>query len=348
VSQPTQGQQLNHQAACDDTVADVPASAPSEGRWLLLIHQIPPKPDYLRVKIWRRLQRVGAVPIKNSVYVLPLADRAQEDFEWIVREIVAQGGDASVCAARFVNGLSDEQVEALFHKARDAEYAEVGEAARRLADGLGKTRGGKRAEIAAEAEKLRRRLGEIIEIDLLGAPGRLPAEAALATLEERLRPDEGPERPPAPSYRREDYQGRTWVTRKGIHVDRMASGWLIRRFIDAAARFKFVPPKGYRPQPGEVRFDMFDAELTHEGDACTFEVLLRRFGLGRDAGLAQLAEIVHELDVHDEKYDRADLPGVGALIAGIALTYRADEERLEHAGRALDALYQYYRRRKGE
>ena len=108
-------------------------------------------------------------------------------------------------------------------------------------------------------------------------------------------------RAPAPSFRREDYQGRTWVTRKGIHVDRMASAWLIRRFIDAAARFKFVPPKGYRPQPGEVRFDMFEAEFTHEGDACTFEVLLRRFGLGRDAGLAQLAEIVHELEHRIER-----------------------------------------------
>src|SRR5262249_20306031 len=154
----------------------VPPSADDE-RWLLLIHQIPPKPDYLRVKIWRRLQRVGAVPIKNSVYVLPQGDKAQEDFQWIVREIAAQGGDASVCAARFVDGLSDQQIEALFHAARDAEYAEIAEGARRLADELRKAREPRRREIEVEADRLRRRLGEIVDIDYLGAPGRLPAEA---------------------------------------------------------------------------------------------------------------------------------------------------------------------------
>ena len=317
-----------------------------DDRWLLLIHQIPPKPDYLRVKIWRRLQRVGAVPIKNSVYVLPHDERAREHFEWIVREVVAQGGDASVCSARFVNGMSDEHIEALFHAARDADYAEVADAARGLADDLRKAREPRRREIAAESERLRRRFGDIVEIDLLGAPGRVPAEAALATLDERLRPADAPERSPARLLRREDHQGRTWVTRKGIHVDRMASAWLIRRFIDPDARFKFVAPRGYRPQRDEIRFDMFEAELTHEGDACTFEVLLERFGLGRDAGLVPIAEIVHELDVRDEKFDRAEIAGVGALITGIALACRSDEERLERAGQALDALYQYYRRRK--
>lgn len=320
--------------------------ASGEGRWLLLIHQIPPKPDYLRVKIWRRLQRIGAVPIKNSVYVLPQSDPTREDFEWVVREIVAQGGDASVCEARFVDGLSDEHIEALFHAARDAEYTEVAEAGRRLADELGKAREARRREIVAETERLRRRFGEIAAIDFLGAPGRLPAEAALGTLEERLRPGDSAEPAALSSVRRADYQGRTWVTRKGIHVDRMASAWLIRRFIDADARFKFVAPKGYRPVAREVRFDMFEAEFTHEGDACTFEVLLGRFALARDAGLAQIAELVHELDVHDEKFDRDDLPGFSALITGIALTYRTDEERLERAGQALDALYQFYRRRK--
>src|SRR5262249_54741952 len=192
-------------------------------RWLLLIHQIPPKPDYLRVKIWRRLQRIGAVPIKNSVYVLPQGESTREDFEWVVREIVAQGGDASVCEARFVDGLSDEHIEALFHAARDPEYAEVAETARRLTDELGgKAREARRHDDAAEAEKLRRRFGEIVAIDFLGAPGRLPAEAALGTLGERLRPANAPERVPLAATKRSDYQGRTWVTRKGIHVDRMA------------------------------------------------------------------------------------------------------------------------------
>src|SRR5712671_6550879 len=106
--------------------------APSGVRWLVLIHQIPPKPNYLRVKIGRRLQRLGAVAIKNSVYVLPRSDQSQEDFQWVVREIRAGGGDASVCEARFVEGLSDDEVEALFHAAREADYAEVTKEARAL------------------------------------------------------------------------------------------------------------------------------------------------------------------------------------------------------------------------
>src|SRR5215475_9399220 len=104
----------------------------AETRWLLLIHQIPPKPNYLRVKVGRRLQRLGAVAIKNSVYVLPRSDQACEDFQWVSREITQGGGEASVCEAKFVDGLSDDQVEGLFNAAREANYTEVAEEARRL------------------------------------------------------------------------------------------------------------------------------------------------------------------------------------------------------------------------
>jgi hypothetical protein len=296
----------------------VGTSARGESRWLLLIHQIPPRPDYLRVKIWRRLQRVGAVPIKNSVYVLPLGDRAQEDFQWIVREIAARGGDASVCEARFVEGLSDAQIEAIFHDARGAEYAAIADEARALLDTARKASAERRAAIGAEAERLRRRLDEIIDLDFLGAPGREPAEAALRSLHERLHAG-APRARTDKILRRDDHRGRTWVTRQGIHVDRMASAWLIRRFIDEAGRFKYVPAKGYQPTSGELRFDMFEADFTHDGDACTFEVLIARFGLGKDGALGHIAELVHELDVGDGKFERDDLVGFGNLVAGIAL-----------------------------
>jgi hypothetical protein len=320
-------------------------SATGEGRWLVIIHQIPPKPDYLRVKIWRRLQRVGAIPIKNSVYILPQSDRAQEDFQWIVREIVAQGGDASVCEARFVDGLSDEHIEAMFHSARDKEYAEVGESARGLVEALRKADAAGKLAIAADAERLRRRFADAVDIDFLGAPGRESAEAALGSLHERLHPAEVKAEQER-RFNREDYRGRTWVTRKGIHVDRMASAWLIRRFIDADATFKYVPAKGYKPEPGEVRFDMFDAEFTHEGDACTFEVLLEAFALRPDLGLTQIAEIIHELDVRDGKFEREDVEGIGEMIAGISLAHREDEARQSQAGGMFDALYEFLRRRR--
>ena len=99
-------------------------------RWLLLIHQIPPKPAYFRAKVGKRLQRLGAVPIKNSVYVLPLTATTQEDFQWVVREIVADGGEATLCTAQFVEGLRDDHVEALFHAAREADYGQIAEEVR--------------------------------------------------------------------------------------------------------------------------------------------------------------------------------------------------------------------------
>ncbi|HKW94787.1 MAG TPA: Chromate resistance protein ChrB, partial [Methylomirabilota bacterium] len=100
-------------------------SQSATNRWVLLIHQIPPKPDYFRVKVGRRLQRLGAVAIKNSVYVLPRSDETVEDFQWQRREIVAGGGEASVCEASFVDGLSDPEIEALFRSARDEDYREI-------------------------------------------------------------------------------------------------------------------------------------------------------------------------------------------------------------------------------
>ena len=237
----------------------------NDGRWLLLIHQLPPKPDYFRVKIWRRLQRLGAVAIKNSVYVLPKNDQTQEDFQWVLREIVEGGGDASLCEARFFEGLSDDQVEALFHEARAIEYGQIAEEARRLAETPvpdGQIEETRRTQSEVDLARLKRRLAEVVAIDFFGAPGREAAEGLVSGVEARMRDKRlGKEIGNVTAVRREDLKGKTWVTRKGIHVDRMASAWFVRRFIDSFARFKFVPAKGYKPLPDELRFDMFEAEL---------------------------------------------------------------------------------------
>ena len=111
---------------------------------------------------------------------------------------------------------------------------------------------------------------------------------------------------------------RTWVTRQGVYVDRIASAWLIRRFIDPQARFKFVSGKGYRPQAGELRFDMFEAEFTHEGDKCTFEVLLERGAL-KDPALRAIAEIIHDIDLKDDKFGRTEVAGIRTLVEGISI-----------------------------
>jgi hypothetical protein len=320
----------------------------SEGRWLLLIHQIPPKPDYFRVKIWRRLQRLGAVAIKNSVYVLPKNDQTQEDFQWVLREIVEGGGEASLCEARFVEGLSDDQVEALFQAARGAEYGEIAEEARRLAEiplPEGQIEDSRRTQSEIALARLKRCLAEVVAIDFFGAPGREAAEGLVSGIETRMHNKRsGKELGKAAATRREDFQGKTWVTRKGIHVDRMASAWFIRRFIDSDARFKFVPPKGYKLLPGELRFDMFEAEFTHQGDRCTLEVLIERTGVN-DSAVSPIAQIVHDIDLKDSKFGRQETIGIERLIAGIAMAHKDDENRLARGAAVFDDLYEYFRRK---
>ncbi len=311
-------------------------------RWLLLIHQLPPKPSNLRVRVWRRLQDLGAVPIKNSVYVLPNRPETREDFEWLRRELSKDGGEASICEARFVDGLRDDEVEGFFNTAREADYRELTAAARALAQV--RTAGRKQrpdpAALAADVARLRRRLGEVVARDFFGAPGREALEGFLT----RLAPEAARTAETTPLDPTE-LCGRTWVTRTGVHIDRIATAWLVRRFVDPDAAFKFVPAKGYRPETGEIRFDMFDAEFTHDGDRCTFEVVIGRLGLD-DRALRAIGEIVHDIDLKETKFGRAETAGVDHLVAGLCMAHARDEDRLARGGALFDDLYEYFRRKR--
>jgi hypothetical protein len=283
------------------------------------------------VKVWRRLQRIGAVPVKNSVWVLPHSDQAIEDFRWLLQEIVQGGGEGSVCRGNFVDGLSDHDVEALFHKTRAADYAALARDAKALS----------RKPVPGEVARLNQRLAQIAAIDHFSAPGRRAAERAVARLEARMRGAEPGDnrKPDRPRARR--MRGRTWVTRRGVFVDRIASAWLIKRFIDPEARFQFAAPEGYAPRTGELRFDMFEAEYTHEGDRCTFETLLRRFRL-RVPALRAVGEIVHDIDCKDAKFGRPEAAGVERLLAGIARESASDTTRLRRGAIIFDNLYQSF------
>jgi hypothetical protein len=317
------------------------------GRWLLLIHQIPPKPDYLRVKVGRRLSRIGAVALKNTVYVLPRSDTAQEDFEWVLREVTGAGGEAALVEARFVDGLSDVDIENLFRAARDADFAAIAKDAREL-DARIEPRSlddaDVRRQLDSELVRLERRLEEVSGLDFFAAPGREAAQGLLAGLRARLIL-------PVPTASETSdvatvpVRGRTWVTRRGIHVDRIASAWLIRRFIDGEASFKFVPAKGYQPHPGELRFDMLDAEYTHEGDHCTFEVLCRRFAVDLP-GLRPIAELVHDLDLKDQKFGRPEAAGLAAQLTGLTLVHEADTARVAHGTELFDQLLRYFAKKR--
>jgi hypothetical protein len=312
---------------------------PNDAPWLLLVHQLPPQPAYFRVKIWRRLQALGAVGIKNAVYVLPATEQAREDFAWLLREIADGGGEAFVCAACFLDGLQERQVRELFAAAREADYGAIAAEARALAEALAADPD-RRGEASRQLARLRRQLGQVAAIDFFGAAGRVSAERLLADLEERLASPGGAR--PADARDLAGRGGRTWVTRADVHVDRIASAWLIRRFIDPRARFRFVTDRNHAPEPGEIRFDMFDGEVSHEGDACTFEVLLARARLD-DAALRAIGEIVHDIDLKDGKFGREEAAGVAHLIAGIALAHADDGERCARGAALLDDLYAYFR-----
>src|SRR6201996_1609594 len=232
--------------------------------WLLLVHQLPPKPAYLRVKVWRRLQSLGAVTLRNAVYALPASEQTREDLEWVLKEIVEGGGEGMICEARLVDGLSDREVRELFNRARESDYDGVAKSARDLGETLaGEASAAARSDARARLARLKQEAAKITEIDFFSANGREAVESLLATLDALLREDETMNEPEgttsSASYGIGPLKGRTWVTREGVYVDRIASAWLIRRFLDAEARFKFVPGKGYVPERGELRFDMFEA-----------------------------------------------------------------------------------------
>lgn len=308
--------------------------------WLLLIHSIPPKPDYFRVKIGRRLQRVGAVAVKASVYALPDREELYEDFQWIRSEIVDGGGDASIVRAEFLDALTSEQLQQTFRAVRDAEYKVIIESAHATLKEIRRAtrqRHGSTARVPVEEiEKLHNSFAATLAIDFFDAPKRGAAEHALNSITAmQTAPAQTTADKPAS---RSAYRNRTCVTRRDVFVDRMASAWLIRRFIDPKARFKFVKADGYRPAKGEVRFDMFGGEFTHRGDACSFETLVARFAL-KDQALHELAEIVHDIDVKDGKFVREEARGVARLLSGIVATYKDDATRLKHGAALFNSLY---------
>jgi hypothetical protein len=321
----------------------------SEQLWLLLIHQLPTKPAYLRVKIWRRLQGIGAVAVKSTVYALPASAETQEDFEWLLREIAEGGGEAMVCEARLIDGLTDAEARGLFDAARDKDYEEITKEARALVADLEAANGEKdSAEARARARRMRKRFADIVAIDFFGATGRLSAGSLLTALENRLKEEQAMSEDSTRMPRQEamSLKNRTWVTRRGVYVDRIACAWLIRRFIDPDATLRFAPGKGYEPKEGELRFDMFEGEFTHEGDRCSFEVLLARAGLS-DPALQAIAEIVHDIDLKDGKFGREETAGIAHLVTGIASANADDEDRIKQGVPVFDNLYQYFRTKRG-
>jgi hypothetical protein len=312
---------------------------PEPVAWLVLILRLPPHPSSLRVRTWRRLRALGAVALKSSVYLLPASAEHYEQFQWLAQEVQRAGGEATLLQVDRVENLALDELVRLFQTARERDYQVVTQAYRRLLRGLeSRTRRAAGAERAAEeAGRLARELQRVTAIDFFAAPSRAEAERLRDAFAQRLAPR------PAGAGRTEQGgpalagpRGRRWVTRPRPHIDRIASAWLIRRFVDPEADFLFAPPEKFPADA--IPFDAVGAELGHQGEDCTFETLLKRAGLD-DPRLGALAEIVHEADLHDGKFARAEAAGIDLAVRGLLEALPDDQAVLTHGLTLFDGLY---------
>jgi hypothetical protein len=304
-------------------------------RWLLLAHQLPTRPSNARVKTWRRLQQIGAVPTRNSVYVLPNTDQCREDFEWLRSEIVALGGEATVFAADALNEAGDDLV-AGFQRAREADYRTLKHDADRMLSASRAKRpspAARRGEWHRGVRRLRERFTEIERLDFFHVTAGQDAVASIEALERLAAGVKEPMAIDASALSPAAFRNRRWVTRPRPGVDRMASAWLIRRFIDPKATFGFVE----RPADSDVPFDMYTGEFSHQGTSCTFETLTQRFNI-RDAAVARIAQIVHDLDMKEIRYAPLEAPAVGRMIDGLRELYADDDTLLQHGMGMFEAL----------
>ena len=319
----------------------VPDASGVAKRWLLFVHQLPSKPSNIRVRVWRRLQQIGALVIKQAVYVLPDSSEAREDFEWLKTEIEGVGGQASILSADHIDGAADEALVEEFRRARQEDYASLAreiESSLGVARAAGTRRGRGRRLEHRPVHALRERLAAIERIDFFASAGRDRVVALIEQVASRQAPARGDTRPSGGTGAHTTYRARVWVTRPRPGVDRMASAWLIRRFIDARPRFAFHPP-GEVPRNG-IPFDMAGCELGHQGEDCTFETLLKRFGLRGDPALAAIAQIVHDVDLKDGKFGRPEGAGVNAVLRGFEARIADDQKLLREALGVFDGLYE--------
>jgi len=303
--------------------------------WLLLLFSLPATHKTARVAIWRKLQKSGAIQIKTSTYLLPDAPAQYELFQWLAKQVTDYGGDSTLIRAQQIEGLSDARIVGLFNEARDSDYAGLGEASRKLAG----PRAAKRDKAFTDKlEKLRKTFHAIREIDFFDAPKAHVIESQLDRLESATRSQKSAV---ATRLQSTKFQGKTWVTRPRPEIDRVACAWLIRAFIDPKATFKFATNADAIADG--IPFDYAHGEFSHHGEDCTFETLLSRFGIA-DKALRAIAEMVHDADLEDEKFQRSECIGLDRMLKGWAKRGMPDEEILLRGGNCFDGLYAFLRR----
>jgi hypothetical protein len=294
-------------------------------RWLMLAFTLPTKRASQRVEVWRKLQRYGVVPLGNSGYLLPNNPSNRERFEWLAQMIRKHAGEASVVNVESIDNLSTPQLMTRFGEMRDRDYQELIREVQKYSFIA------RHKRPPGRISRLRARFREIVEIDFFGSPLQKRAQALLAQADASPKAAQQ-----SPKINPKDYVGQLWVTRPRPGIDRSASAWLIRRFIDKKARFTFAQ-EGDVPRDA-VPFDMFQGGFGHRGEDCTFETLRKDFRI-RDARVAAIGEMVHDADLSDGKFGRKEAFGVDEVLKGWARKGTPDKELLERGVEMIDGLY---------
>jgi hypothetical protein len=299
--------------------------------WLLLLFSLPTRQKTERVAVWRRLKKIGAVQIKTSTYLLPDNPPQYEHFQWLAQQIRDFGGDATLARVQEIEGLSNEKLIVLFNRARDEEYGPIKKALHAF------VARGKKADPetkAAELERLTRQFRAIREIDFFQS-------ARGQDVQMLLRRAGGAQKKTLPRLDSKNYRGKTWLTRPRPEIDRVGSAWLIRRFIDPRAKFVFASTVPSDRQI--IPFDMVDVEFSHHADYCTFETLIRRFGI-EDKAVRKIAEMIHDADLEDAKFQRSECIGIDRVLKGWAKSGMTDDQIIQHGFECFDGLYSFLQR----
>ena len=295
------------------------------------------------MRIWRRISAIGAVQLKTGLQILPHREELMENITWLIGEVNALGGEALALQCARVEGVTDQQIELLFQALVDPEFEQIQGEARALLT-MGDTLGddGKVKELSTALRKLRKRCEGVRVRDFFPSGAAARTLKVLDAISERLRHPEQTDLPVA-RLDRSHYQGRTWVTRARPYIDRLGSAWLIHRFIDPQARFRFLlAGENANLARGEVPFDMAVGEFTHQGELITFEVLLRDFALN-DPALGRISELVRGIDIQ-EGVLQDDALLLKTLLDGLIALTADDQQLLERAHLLFEALHAGYAR----
>jgi len=316
-------------------------------KWLFLIYHLETTNSRDRVKVWRLIKKIGAVLYRNSVYVLPYSEERLEDFQWLCQQIKDLKGEASIFVSESNDKTENQILRSLFEQRREEEYSVVLRSTEGLLERIRVEKEKHKLykplfkKLMRQAKQLSDSFNEIERIDFFSVPIGNEVRAMLESIINHLRFTETRQKSQAPakSYSRKAFQRRVWATREHIHIDRLCSAWLIRRFIDQQAKFVFAPES--KLPKSAISFDTFGAEFSHHGNDCTFETLLKSFQI-KDKSLTSIAEIVHDIDMKDNKFGRSESAGLDAVVRALSIFIKDDHKVLETGSTILDALYAYF------